>query len=320
MKGLTVKITITALIFLLSFASAFQNKAARQPSFDIHVENPRMNYEAVEDLIDELEPQAYLMADAGAWKLAGDENLFARSVMGMLSAFETKPSGLVGEVAFNRGDSVSLHPLVEKQIVQMDEPGVVLPWVYSARLRDADEPVMMLENVEDPTSQKPNLVLLSGWNQAGERYSLSDLKNHFSGLGDRVQVNSYDELQKKSMRQMSFYGLGLLVLLCASGMFRLRRGQRISAVWRFLLGAILVTQIDYASLPLESINENLVSLSWHLDQIRELREELFLAHRRMMSQEYLHQLTLLRMEGAGMFAGWLGLCWLEWDLRRMENE
>ena len=82
----------------------------------------------------------------------------------------------------------------------------------------------------------------------------------------------------------------------------------------------MATQIDYTSLPLEMVNENLVSLSWYLDLIQGAREQAFLAHQRMMSEEYFHQLLLLRLEGTGMLATWLGMCWIEKDLRRKVDE
>ncbi|BES66483.1 hypothetical protein SANA_29220 [Gottschalkiaceae bacterium SANA] len=319
MKGLLAKGVVIALIGIASFASAAGNKSARAPSFDIHVENARASFQEVEGIIEDVKPQAYLMADAASWKTVGDKSIFSRAVKGLVSEFETQTSGLVGQVEFDKSKSVSLHPKVEKQAAQMDRPGTILPWVVSARLRDTKEAVKMLTNVDKMKVQKPTLLLLSGQNQEGEDYRPAMLANKFSSLGDQVQVNSYGELQERSRRQMSLFGVGALLLLVASGIFKIRHRQISPAAWRFLAAAILATQIEYASLPLEVINENLVSLSWYLDQIRGLREHLFFAHQRMMSEEYLHQLTLLRLEGTGMFAAWLGLCWIERDLRRKKR-
>ena len=61
----------------------------------------------------------------------------------------------------------------------MDETETIFPWVFSTRLRDENDPVKMLTNVKDMNEQKPNLLLLSGKNQAGESYRLADVKGKY---------------------------------------------------------------------------------------------------------------------------------------------
>lgn len=320
MKGFLVRGLIVLAILIACAASALGNRSARAPSYDIHLEAPTASFDSVKKIVDELKAENYLIASGGQWMDVGGKNLYGKHIWGNIAAFQSSASGLVGDVYFKEGKGLALHPLEERQLAQINDSDLILPWIQSDRLRNKVEKVKALESYDKGSDQRPTLILLSESNQEGEAYQKAKIVNTFSSMAERVEINNYADLQKKSERQWNFFALGMMAFFATGGLYRWRKNKKIQAVLFFGVAAGLAVIIDYASLPLEGVNENLVSLTWYLQGTKQMMEQLFLAHQRMMSQAYLQQLVWVRVEGLGLLVSWLSICIFEKRIRRIKDE
>jgi len=140
--------------------------------------------------------------------------------------------------------------------------------------------------------KNPEIIYISKYNQDQKKISEESIKRALSAVGlEQKSYNIVDYGKKKSeaakKQEIIKFGIWisalLLLAIILKSIWQNRKDEKTFESWglMFLTGvglvvlAITAGRIDFTQLPLESVNENLVSLSYYIQSLKQAIIELF---------------------------------------------